>query len=88
MFLAFSAKAEHGMFHPGFTQPFAKIIPSAYLLQLFSACALGAVFPDAAMLLSTSLFLVFGSVFPGAAMLLSLPDLFTVLFLPSIWHPY
>ena len=41
------------------------IIPSAYLLQLFRLVLWGDIFPDAAMLLSTSLFLVFGSMFSG-----------------------
>ena len=45
MFLAFSAKADHGMFYPGFTQPFATIIPSAYLLQLFRHVLWGCCFP-------------------------------------------
>ena len=41
----FSAKAEHGMSCPGFTQPFATIIPSAYLLQLFRLVLWGCCFP-------------------------------------------
>ena len=35
MFLVSSSETTHGMFCPDFTQPFATIIPSAHLLQLF-----------------------------------------------------
>ena len=45
IFLVFSAKTEHGMSYPGFTQPFATIIPSAYLLQLFRLVLWGCCFP-------------------------------------------